>query len=62
MKKIIQLTLVALAAVGFTLAAMSALGQSPVVSSLGQNGRLVCENLQPGSTANVEWASTVLGP
>ena len=37
-------------------------GQAPVVASLGQNGLLVCTNLQPGSTASVEWASSVLGP
>jgi len=51
-----------LAAVGFTLTTMSALGQAPVISSFGQNGQLVCTNLQPGSTASVEWASSVLGP
>jgi hypothetical protein len=27
----------------------------------GANGRLVCTNLQPGTTASVEWASTLNG-
>ena len=54
--------LAVLAAVGFTLAAISTLGQSPVISSFGQNGRLVGTDLQPGSIASVEWASSVLGP
>jgi formylglycine-generating enzyme required for sulfatase activity len=40
----------------------SAQGQSPVIASFGSNGELVCTNLQPGSTASVEWASSVLGP
>jgi uncharacterized membrane protein YjjB (DUF3815 family) len=62
MKIIKNLTFAALAAVGFTLATMSALGQTPVISSFGQNGQLVCTNLEPGSTASVEWASSVLGP
>jgi formylglycine-generating enzyme len=57
-----NLTFAALAAVGFTLATMSALGQNPVISSFGQNGQLVCTNLEPGSTASVEWASSGLGP
>jgi formylglycine-generating enzyme len=51
-----------LAAVGFTLATISALGQAPVISSFSQNGLLVCTNLQPGSAASVEWASSALGP
>jgi formylglycine-generating enzyme len=55
-------TFAVLAAVGFTLATMSALGQTHVISSFGQNGQLVCGNLEPGSTASVEWASSVLGP
>ena len=44
---------------GFTLAAQA---QAPVIGSFGSNGELVCTNLQPGSTASVEWASSVLGP
>jgi hypothetical protein len=62
MKLINTLKLAGLAGVGFTLATMSALGQSPIISSFGQNGQLVCTNLQPGSTASVEWASSALGP
>lgn len=39
------------------------LGQTtPVISSFSQNGSLVCTNLQPGSTATVEWASSLSGP
>ena len=36
--------------------------QSPVISSLSQNGVLVCTNLQPGTLASVEWASSLAGP
>lgn len=43
-------------------AGSTASGQAPVIASFGQNGLLVCTNLQPGSTASVEWASSVLGP
>jgi hypothetical protein len=57
-----NLKFAALAACGLTLATLPALGQTPVISSFGQNGQLVCTNLQPGSTASVEWASSVLGP
>lgn len=35
---------------------------SPVISSFSHNGALVCTNLQPGSTATVEWASSLSGP
>jgi hypothetical protein len=62
MKIISTLKFAALAAVGFTLATQPALGQAPVISSFGQNGQLVCTNLQPSSTASVEWASSALGP
>lgn len=41
---------------------VSALGQSPVISSFSQNGELVCTNLLPGTVASVEWASSVAGP
>ncbi len=37
-------------------------GQAPVIASFKSNGELVCTNLQPGSTASVVWASTLLGP
>ena len=40
----------------------AALGQLPVISSFSRNGELVCTNLQPGSMATVEWASSVTGP
>ncbi len=62
MKIIVKLKFAALAAVGLTVASLPALGQTPVISSLGQNGQLVCTDLAPGSTASVEWASSVLGP
>ena len=51
-----------LAILGFTLTTLSALGQAPVISCFGQNGQLVCTNLQPGSAASVNLASSVLGP
>ena len=40
----------------------SASAQVPVIASLSRNGELVCTNIQPGTTASVEWASSVLGP
>ena len=36
---------------------VSALGQSPEISSFSQNGELVCSNLQPGSVATVQKCS-----
>src|SRR5580693_7853142 len=36
------------------------LAQQPV-ASLGQNGVLVCTNLIPGSTATIQWASSLQG-
>jgi formylglycine-generating enzyme len=57
-----NLTFAAVAAVGFTLVAMSAFGQGFRISSFGKNGQLVCTNLQPGSAASVESAPSVLGP
>ena len=44
---------------GATLAAQA---QVPVIASFGRNGELVCTNLQPGSTASVVWAASLLGP
>jgi hypothetical protein len=38
------------------------MGQLPVITSFSQNGLLVCTNLQPGTVANVEWASSLSGP
>lgn len=62
MKRLKFITVAALAALGFSLANQSVLGQSPIMSSLAQNGRLVSANLQPGSAASVEWAPSVQGP
>ena len=45
-----------------TLAGATASGQAPVIGLFGQNGLLACTNLLPGSTANVEWAASALGP
>src|SRR5208282_2352330 len=39
-----------------------AIAQLPVISSFSQNGLLVCANLQTGSVASVEWASSLSGP
>ena len=39
-----------------------AVAQQPVISSFSQNGVLVCTNLQPGTVASVEWASSLTGP
>ncbi len=39
-----------------------AIAQLPVISSFSQNGVLVCTNLQPGSVALVQWASSLSGP
>ena len=62
MKLYKNLKIAALAVVGLTLTTWSSIGQTPVISSFSQNGKLVCTDLQPGSTASVEWASSVLGP
>ena len=37
-------------------------GQSALVVSLSQNGVLTCTNLAPGSTGQVQWASSLGGP
>ena len=39
----------------------AAFGQ-PVITSLSQNGELICNNLAPSSTATVAWASSLAGP
>ena len=62
MKLIKSARILSLLLVGLGLGAISTLGQAPIIGSLSQNGLLVCPNLQPGSTASVEWASSVLGP
>ena len=48
------------AALAWAVASVQA--QSPVIASFGRNGELVCTNLQPGSTASVVWAASLLGP
>src|SRR5208337_4777263 len=58
MKNILQVALFALA-LG---ARAAAFGQAPVITSFSQNGALVCSNLVAGSTATVEWASSLSGP
>jgi formylglycine-generating enzyme required for sulfatase activity len=39
-----------------------AAAQLPVITSFSQNGVLVCTNLEPGSVASVQWASSLSGP
>jgi sulfatase modifying factor 1 len=39
-----------------------AAAQLPVITSFSQNGVLVCANLQTGTVATVEWASSLAGP
>ena len=39
-----------------------AAAQLPVITSFSQNGVLVCSNLQAGSLASVQWASSLSGP
>ena len=41
---------------------VTAFAQAPVITSFSQNGVLVCSNLVAGSTAAVEWASSLAGP
>jgi hypothetical protein len=40
----------------------AARAQAPVIQSFSANGVLVCTNLAAGSTASVEWASSLAGP
>ena len=40
----------------------STLAQNPIITAFSQNGVLVCSNLNPGSAATVEWASSLSGP
>ena len=40
----------------------STLAQLPVITSFSQNGLLICSNLQSGTVASVEWASSLAGP
>jgi formylglycine-generating enzyme required for sulfatase activity len=58
--KSFKLMVVVLASFLSSLSATQA--QAPVISSFSQNGVLVCTNLQPGTVASVEWASSLSGP
>jgi formylglycine-generating enzyme required for sulfatase activity len=55
-----KLTVVVL--VSLLISLYTAQAQAPVISSFSQNGVLVCTNLQPGTVASVEWASSLSGP
>jgi hypothetical protein len=46
----------------FGFSSAVALGQAPVITSIGLNGHLEAVNLKPGSKAIVEWASSIQGP
>ena len=46
-------------ALGVTVAVQAA---APAITSFSGNGVLVCSNLPPGTTATVEWASSLAGP
>ena len=59
MKNRVQNLFVALA---FLAGIHQAMAQLPVISSFSQNGVLVCTNLEPGSVASVQWASSGSGP
>ncbi len=48
--------------VSFLASLCGAPAQAPVISSLSQNGELVCSNLMAGSVASVEWAASLAGP
>ena len=39
-----------------------AAAQWPIITSFSQNGQLVCANLETGTVASVEWASSLSGP
>ena len=58
--KISRLVIVVLTSLISSLSTAQA--QAPVISSFSQNGVLVCTNLQPGTVASVEWASSLSGP
>jgi len=45
-----------------TAGVYSARAQNPVITAFGLDGVLVCSNLNPGSAATVEWASSLSGP
>jgi len=49
-------------ALAFLAGITHAAAQQPVITSFSQNGVLVCTNLQPGTVASVEWASSLAGP
>ena len=62
MKQNMNRWLLVAGALALALEVAPAFGQAPVIASFGRNGELVCTNLLLGSTANVVWASSVLGP
>jgi len=49
-------------ALAFVAGITHAAAQQPVMTSFSQNGILACTNLQPGTVASVEWASSLAGP
>ena len=49
-------------ALAFVAGITHAAAQQPVITSFSQNGILACTNLQPGTVASVEWASSLAGP
>jgi formylglycine-generating enzyme required for sulfatase activity len=51
-----------LAGLAFLCGIHSAPAQNPVITSFSQNGVLICSNLLAGSTASVQWASSLSGP
>src|SRR5882672_3165823 len=49
-------------ALALLAALYSTQAQNPIITSFSQNGVLVCSNLNAGSVAAVEWASSLAGP
>lgn len=47
---------------GLVAGVNQATAQLPIITSFSQNGALVCANLQTGTVASVEWASSLAGP
>ena len=62
LKAVKSLLTVVAGALAVAWSVVPAQAQAPVIASFGSNGELVCTNLQPGSTASVEWAASVTGP
>jgi formylglycine-generating enzyme required for sulfatase activity len=51
-----------LLALGLLIGIRLTVAQQPVITSFSQNGVLVCSNLDSGSTATIQWASSLTGP